>query len=170
MKMPADSRGFTLLEVFAGMVVFVFGILALYRLQAATLRADSFSNDLIQASVLAQAKMEALMVLNYGDAALDDTNGDGMPDQDRNKNGVDDDDEGILRDGHTNFGLDKTIARNNAVTSDGHETDGKYDIYWNIAVDQPVAGTKTIRLFVTWRGSRSDFHRVVLNCVKTRLF
>jgi len=156
------------LEVLAGVVVFAFGILALYRLQATTLGTDSFANDLAQAVALGQSRMEALMALNYDNPALNDTNNDGGANQDVDKNGVDDDDviPGSV-DGILNFGLDISVDANNLAVSDGSATSGKFNLYWNVAVDQPVTNIKTIRLIITWQDSRNALHRIVMDCMKT---
>ena len=61
MKIPIGQRGFTLLEVFAAILVFALGAMALYRLQVATIQSSSFANDLTEATTLAQGKMEELL-------------------------------------------------------------------------------------------------------------
>ena len=67
MSIPINQRGFTLLEVVAAIVAFAFGSLALYRLQAATIMGNSFSNELTRGNALAQDRMERLMALPYLD-------------------------------------------------------------------------------------------------------
>jgi type IV pilus assembly protein PilV len=149
------SEGFTMLELLAGIVVFSFGILALYRLQIASLDGNSFSNDLTQAVVLAQDRIEQLMTLPYNNAQLADTDNDGTGQDTSPSDGVD--------DNGGNFGLDDETA----ATADQNVQSGRYSIYWNIAVDQPLTRSKTIRVIVTWRDKRNILHRTVLNSVKT---
>lgn len=152
------SEGFTLVELLAGIVVFSFGILALYRLQIASLDGNSFSNDLTQAVVLAQDRMERLMSLPYTDALLADTDNDGTgQDTSSPPDGVD--------DSGGNFGLDDTVA-GTTVLADQSVQSTRYTIYWNVAVDQPLTRSKTVRVIVTWSDKRNILHRTVLNSVK----
>ena len=53
-----------------------------------------------------------------------------------------------------NFGLDDTGA-----AADKNPPDvGRYEIYYNIAVDEPIANVKTIRIIVLWedRGAQKN--------------
>lgn len=150
------SEGFTLIELLAGIVVFAFGVLALYRLQISSLEGNSFANDQTQAMVLAEGRMERLMGLPYDHDELADTNNNGT-NQDADADGVDDD--------GGEFGLGDTIS-GGAVASDHSASNGRYLIYWNVAVDQPVRRSKSLRIIVTWQDKRNIRHQAVLNCVK----
>ncbi len=150
------SEGFTLIELLAGIVVFSFGVLALYRLQISSLEGNSFANDQTQAVILAEERMERLMGLPYEHDELADTNDNGT-NLDVNQDGVD--------DSGGDFGLSDTIA-GGAVAADHSASSGRYLIYWNVAVDQPVRRSKTLRVIVTWQDKRNIPHRAVLNCVK----
>lgn len=156
MRAYSDQKGFTLVEVFAAIAVFAFGILALYRLQASAVNGNSYANDFTQATVLCENKMEQLMALNSADPALADVDGDGTG-QDLNSDGIDDD--------GGNFGLDDTVGGGTAA-ADGVATSGKFNIYWNIAVDQPIANTRTIRVIVTWLDPKNAMHRTFLTSTK----
>jgi len=149
-------EGFTLIELLAGIVVFAFGVLALYRLQISALEGNSFANDQTQAMIVAEARMERLMGLPYDHDELADADNDGT-NQDPNQDGVDND--------GGNFGLDDTVS-GGAVTADYSNSTGRYTLYWNVAVDQPVRRSKTLRVIVTWQDKKNILHRVVLNCVK----
>ena len=46
--------------------------------------------------------------------------------------------------------------------------DGRYFIYWNVAVDEPVTNSKTIRVLVIWTERGRD-KRIALDFVKTNL-
>jgi type IV pilus assembly protein PilV len=151
----SHSEGFTLLELLAGIVVFSFGILALYRLQIVSLDGNSYSNDLTQAVVLAQDRVERLMTLPYSDPLLSDTDNDGTGQDTSPSDGVD--------DNGGSFGLDDATA----ATADQNVQNGRYSIFWNIAVDQPLTRSKTIRVIVTWLDKRNIPHRTILNSVKT---
>jgi len=170
MKENSDQVGFTLIEVLAAIVVFAFGGLALYRLQASIIASNSFSSRLTQATVLAQERMESLMSLPYDHPLLNDTNDDGggVTNRDTDADGVDD------RGPDFNFGLNNTVDAIDRVVADGSATNATYgityNIYWNIAVDQPMANIKTIRVIVTWRDNKDFLHRTFLTSMKAGTF
>lgn len=62
------EKGFTLTEVLVGLVILAVGVLAIAGLQIASIRGTSFSNDLRQASVLAQNRLEFLKSLSLASA------------------------------------------------------------------------------------------------------
>lgn len=62
------QKGFTLTEVLVGLVILAVGILAIAGLQIASIRGTSFGNNLRQASVLAQERMEFLKSLDLSKA------------------------------------------------------------------------------------------------------
>ena len=64
---PVFSRekGFTIVEVLVSVVFFIFGILALYRLQVCVIQTDTYACRLSQATAVAEAKMESLLALGY---------------------------------------------------------------------------------------------------------
>lgn len=178
MKNSRHEAGFTLLEVIAAIAVFAFGMLALYRLQASTLMNSSFSNELTRSSQLAQDRMEELMGWPYrdpgdGSAWLNDADDDGggVTNRDLDNDGLD--------DVGNSFGLDDAAPG----TADGcitinSATNAVSDcalalspgvvvrLFHNIAVDQPLANTKTIRVIATWRDKRNIPHRSTFTCVK----
>jgi type IV pilus assembly protein PilV len=159
----ADRKGYTLLEVLAAILIFAFGIMALYRVQVGSINTNSFSNDVSQATRYAQDKIDYLMGLDLTHADLADTNGDSAG-QDLNNNGKDDDEEGTAHDGVSAFGLNNhttaTADRYTAVPGT------KYTVFWNVAVDQPMAGSRTIRVLVQWTDKRNVAHLISLDAVK----
>jgi type IV pilus assembly protein PilV len=159
MKKPLFSRsdGFTLIELLVAIVVFSFGVLALYRLQISSLEGNSFANDLTQAVVLAEDRMERLMALPYEHDELSDADNDGTNQDVSPVDGVDDD--------GGDFGLDDTFTGAN-VEADHSATSGRFRIFWNIATNQPLTGSKAIRVIVTWQDKRNILHRTVLNSVR----
>lgn len=161
MNEMSNNGGYTLLEVLGAILVLGLGILALNRVQISSLNTNSFANELTQAAKLAQERIEVLTSLAYTNASLVDTDGDGTS-QDNDSNGIDDDDEGTTVDGAPTFGL----TDNTQATADFTLAAGRYTVYWNVAMDQPIAGTKTIRVVVAWTGKRNIAHSVVMDAVK----
>jgi type IV pilus assembly protein PilV len=167
-KASFSQQGFTLIEALVAVLVFTFGALALYRLQTSIIATNAFSNRFTQATVLAQERMETLMALPYNSPLLDDTNDNGgrIAKRDINLDGIDD------RGPDLNFGLNDTSDASDRPVADGNAIRTTYgiiyNIYWNIAVDQPMANIKTIRVIVTWRDSKSILHRTSLTSMKAR--
>lgn len=62
------DKGFTLTEVLVGLVILAVGILAFAGLQVASIRGTYFGNNLREASVLAQERMEFLKSLDLSTA------------------------------------------------------------------------------------------------------
>ncbi len=54
------KQGFTLTEVLIGLIILAIGILAIAGMQITSIRGTSFSNNLSQASVIAQERLEEL--------------------------------------------------------------------------------------------------------------
>jgi type IV pilus assembly protein PilV len=65
------KKGFTLIEVLIGLIILAIGILAIAGMQITSIAGTSFSNNLTQASVLAQDRLEFLKGLSLNDARLD---------------------------------------------------------------------------------------------------
>lgn len=66
-----EKKGFSLVEVLIGLIILAIGILAIAGLQITSIVGTSFSNNLTQASVLAQDRLEFLKGLPLNDARLD---------------------------------------------------------------------------------------------------
>jgi len=69
-----NRKGFTLIEVLIGLIFLAIGLLAIGALQITSTRGNFFSNNLMQASYIAQDRLERLKNLPFGDAALFDGN------------------------------------------------------------------------------------------------
>lgn len=69
-----DKKGFTLIEVLIGLIILAIGILAIAGMQITSIRGTSFSNNLSQASILAQERLEFLKSLPISDTRLDSGN------------------------------------------------------------------------------------------------
>ncbi len=152
-----NNNGFSLLEVLIAIFIFAVGILAVGNMQITSIQGNSFANSLTEASTVAQNKIEELMNVSYSDTALVDTDGDGT-NQDTNGDGVDD----VGTD--SSFGLDDMST----ATADHSATDGRYTILWNIAVDYPITGTKTVRVFIVWN-ERGTQKTVSMTTIRTNI-
>jgi type IV pilus assembly protein PilV len=144
-----------------------FGLLAIATMQATSVKGNAQAIGITEAISLAQDKVEGLMRLPYDDPAdnddpLDD-NGGGTSNgtnQDGDADGVDDD--------GGNFGLDDTVDGGGNVIADESEVNGRYTLYWNIAVDQPLNNVKTVRIIVVW-SERGTAKRVVVDSMKSNI-
>ena len=61
-----NKKGFTLIEVLVGLVLLAVGLLAIAGMQITSVKSNSFSNSMTQASILAQDRLEALRNLAFG--------------------------------------------------------------------------------------------------------
>jgi prepilin-type N-terminal cleavage/methylation domain-containing protein len=149
-------EGFTLVEILIAIAILAFGLLAVATMQVRAIKTNAIASGISQGLTVGQAKVEELMNLSYSHADLNDDGG-GVS----NGTGQDADDDGVDDDGG-NFGLDDTTV------ADGSDANGRYTIYWNIAVDEPVTSSKTIRVIVTWieRGRNKN---IKLDFIKTDL-
>ena len=142
------NEGFTILEILIAITILAFGLLAIATMQVSSIKGNSLAIGITEGITLAQDKAEELTRLAYDDALLTDTTDDGgrVTNQDANQNGIDDDDEGNPVDGIADYGLGQTGVG----VADGDESNGIYDIYWNVAVNQPINNVKTISVIVLW--------------------
>jgi type IV pilus assembly protein PilV len=161
------NRGLTLLEVLAAIAILAFGLLAIATMQATSVKGNSQAIGITEAISLAQDRVEYLMRLPYDHADLTDktpfngTGQDSLPvTPDLAGDGVDDD--------GGNFGLDDTVDGGGNVIADASMVAGRYNIYWNIAVDEPINNVKTVRIIVLWtdRGSQK---RAVVDFMKSNI-
>jgi type IV pilus assembly protein PilV len=157
MGKESKEEGYTLIEVRIAITILAFGLMAVATMQVTAIKTNAIASGMSQGLTLAQAKVEELMNLPY--SALDDTDLDGT-DEDANDDGVDDDGE--------NFGLDDTVEGDDSDKDPPEQSGGRYFIYWNVAVDEPVTNSKTIRVIVTWT-ERGREKRIALDFVKTNL-
>jgi type IV pilus assembly protein PilV len=150
------QEGFTLVEILIAIAILAFGLLAVATMQVRAIKTNAIASGISQGLTVGQAKVEELMNLSYSHADLNDDGG-GVS----NGTGQDADDDGVDDDGG-NFGLDDTTV------ADGSDANGRYTIYWNIAVDEPATSSKTIRVIVTWT-ERGRNKNIKLDFVKTDL-
>ncbi len=149
----SSQEGYTLVEILIAIAILAFGLMAVATMQIAAIKTNAIASGISQGLTLGQATVEELMNLSYNHLELLDTDGDGTG-QDLDNDGVDDDND--------NFGLDDTTG------ADGSAANGRYTTYWNIAVDEPVISSKTIRVIVTWT-EKGRNKRINLDFVKTNL-
>ncbi len=160
-KKSLNSEGFTLLEVLIALAIFSIGILGVAKLQIASTSGNASSRGWTEAASYGQLQLEELMALSLNslpstNPLLMDTDGDGT-NQDTNNDGTD--------NGGNNFGLDDTgAASDNSITFDT-----VYNVFWNIAVDEPVAGAMKIKLIVQWTSSGFGTKELVFDTVKVSM-
>jgi len=124
------EKGFTLIEVLVAISILCFGLLGVAAMQASAIRGNDLASDLTEATVLASAHLEDLMLkakANYDDSLLLDK--DSPPDGDAG-----------LNDTGTDADYQQTTP------------DNRFTINWNVAVNAVPANTKTINVIVSWRG------------------
>lgn len=76
-KILKSEKGITLIEIMASMVVFALGLLMLIPMMITSITANEFANDLSDATLLAQQKLEELRnasVLTSGNDIVDSKN------------------------------------------------------------------------------------------------
>ncbi|MCG6944439.1 MAG: prepilin-type N-terminal cleavage/methylation domain-containing protein [Deltaproteobacteria bacterium] len=146
-----SNQGLTLLEVLAAVAILSFGLLAVATMQGSSIRGNAQAIGTTEAITLAQDKLEELMRLPYNDADLADTDNDGTS-QDANDDGIDEVGPDL------NFGLNDTVDGGGTVIADNSEVNGRYTLYWNIAVDEPIVNVKNVRIIVVWtdRGAQKN--------------
>jgi type II secretory pathway pseudopilin PulG len=159
-----DSRGFSLIEVLLGISVFMIGMLGVTALNISSLKSNTYSGNLSEATLIGATKLEEIMAMDFDDIADTDLDGTGkdLPPPDGNDDGVD--------DSGNNFGLDDI-----GVAADWSESDlGKnnnYTVYWNVADSEPLtvtpSRTKTVNVIVEW-SIKGQPRRVSMSMVRMK--
>ncbi len=121
------NDGYSMIEISLAMGIFAIGLLAIASMQISSRMGGRSAADSTEAAVVAMDKLEQLMALDYDDESgnnLNDNTGDG----------------------------ESGLSNSTVGTADYNETDssGKYTILWNVAVNVPISGAKTIRVIVQW--------------------
>ena len=65
-----NKKGFTLIEVLIGLIFLAIGLLAIGALQVTSTRGNFFSNNLTQATYVAQDRLESLKNLSFTDPQI----------------------------------------------------------------------------------------------------
>lgn len=68
-RSSSNPRGYTLTEVLVGLTIFALGMMALYRLQIASIQNNTLAKQISEGINLAQEKMEDLLAQNYDSMA-----------------------------------------------------------------------------------------------------
>ena len=71
----SKNRGFTLTEVLIGLILLAVSVLAIAGMQVASITGNAFSQNLTQASILAQNRIEFLRGLDFATNAIFQANG-----------------------------------------------------------------------------------------------
>jgi len=161
MKRFKQEEGYTLVEVLVALGILGFGLMAVATMQVTAIKTNARASGMSQGVTLAQAKAEELMNLSYSAIVALDDDGDGT-NQDADNDGNDDD--------GGNFGLNDTVDSGGNVIADDSElnVNGRYSIYWNVAVNEPAANSSRIRVIVTWT-EKGKNKRISLDFVMTNL-
>jgi type IV pilus assembly protein PilV len=69
-KALRKQKGFTLIEVVAGLIILAIGLLGIVAMQITATKSGYFSNNVTQATIFAQDKLEYLKNLSYSDSNL----------------------------------------------------------------------------------------------------
>ena len=77
--MIKKRTGFSLIEVLIGLIFLAIGLLAIAALQTTSIRGNFFSNNLMQATYVAQDRLESLKNLPLDSAALQAGNYNPIP-------------------------------------------------------------------------------------------
>ncbi len=125
MKKNNNQDGFTLIEVTVAIVILTIGILGAAAMQVASIDGNYTANRLTEAATWGGDQLETLMTLSYDDDMLKDDNGDGVA-------------------GLTNTDVGANLADGGPVLQDNQN----FQIFWNVADDYPIFGTKTIRVLI----------------------
>ena len=73
-SLVSKKNGFSLIEVLIALVLFAMGILAIGAMQIGSIKGNSFSREVTQATVLCQERLEELRKMNFYDSNV--SNGD----------------------------------------------------------------------------------------------
>jgi type IV pilus assembly protein PilV len=146
-----SQNGFTLIEVLIAIALLTIGILGAAAMQISSLRGNSHANRITVASNWGVNRIEQIIAQKYDDVDLRDD--DSIGNTANNPDGA-----GGLND--------MTDA-----TADGREIspDGLYTIYWNVAEDDIMPNTKSIRVIIL-RTQGGQTTTVTMNYVKAKYF
>lgn len=146
------KKGFSMVEVLIAIAIFSIGILAVNSLQLSSIGSGSNARRITDATYFAAEQMERLISLPYDH--------DDLSDIDNDKNDLDADGERGLE--HTGLKADYEVP--DADKPGGYEY---INIFWNIAEDDIIENTKTIRVIAEYnfrgRISQAYLQRIIIN-------
>jgi prepilin-type N-terminal cleavage/methylation domain-containing protein len=158
-------QGFTLVEVMVAIVIFALGFTAVVTMTTGSVGSNATARAISGSAEKAAEQIELLTVLPYEDALLQDTANIGlgfirnpMPSVAKVQ------DEGAYdspnpaarpadyRQVTSPAGVCSITDSVGAIVPRSCSPDTNYTIYWNVAEDTPIPGTKTIMVIVTSTG------------------
>jgi prepilin-type N-terminal cleavage/methylation domain-containing protein len=167
-EIPSCQGGFSLLEVLVAVILLAVAFLALARMQTHAAHSNVFGNQLTEAAILAQDRIEALRSLNdqylavigkpqatwtTEDQAIVTAYNNQLADTQDNWT-IDTDGDGNS-DGFNWLGPIDHVDPNNPIDVRGATvTTGGYTRVWNVVDNVPVAKAKTVHVRVTWASGR----------------
>ena len=179
-----DSRGFSLIEVLLGISIFMIGMLGVTALNISSLKSNTFSGNLSEATLIAATKIEELLAMDFDDPASE------LFDEDNDGNchdtpihscaplpfvNQDADDDSIADDGN-NFGLDD-IGTDADYNEGPLGKNGIYTVYWNVAENEPISidpdnpegdqRTKRINVIVEWH-IKDEPRRISMDVIRMK--
>ncbi len=140
MEKNNNQNGFTLIEVLCALLVLAIGILGVAVLQNISIEGNSNAIRLTTAATWGGDAIETLMARPYDHGDLVDDNNDGIT------------------------GLNFTDTPGSPADG-GPLVHGNFTIFWNVADNYPVFGTKTMRVLAR-RQEKGTLRTVTLNFVK----
>lgn len=150
-----NEKGFTIIEILIAMAIFAIGILGVAKMQMTATSGNTSSRGVTESANIGQQQIERLLSLAYDDPLVADTDGDGTG-QDADNDGTD--------DSGGNFGLDDTAGADQAIV-----VDTLYNVFWNIAEDEPMSKAKKIRVIVRWKASTFSTKTITFDTVKVSM-
>jgi type IV pilus modification protein PilV len=146
--------GFTLIEVLVGITILTIGLLGVAKMQISAIQGNSMSSCTSAALSLAEEKMERIMVTNFNDPSLFDT----QTGNNSNLRSITTIDQQEVDGGGAPINIDETGSQNAL---------GRYRRIWNIANHpsgfENLPTMKSVTVIVTWE---NDKHRVFLSSIK----
>ena len=139
-----NQRGFTLIEILIALVIFAVGILGAAMMQISSISENSHASRISTATNAGASELESLMGLSFDDTVLVDNSNTGV---NAGVTGLDNTDEtGHLADG-------------------GPMIKGNDTLFWNVAMDYPIVGVKTIRVIVQ-RSDKGKVKKIPLDFIR----
>lgn len=129
MKKHSNQEGFTLIEVIIALFVLTIGILGAFAMQGAAINGNSIASQITQAATLGGDRLETIMTLPYNDI-----------------NNLQDVNNAVASNAGA-AGLGNTDITGKAADY-GPFTRDSFTLFYNIADDYPIVGTKTVRVII----------------------